>query len=244
MRRQMEEQGKAPAKKVLVVDDDDATRELITAALTWEGYEAIGVNDVPAAMQAIEQMKPDLLITDIRLDAYNGLQLLAMAPAAIPAIVLTGFADPVIEAEARGLGAEYLIKPISPSALCKIVARKIAAAAQNGTFICARRWPRRWLRPPVPVRIGNATGRLVDVSDGGARMHVDTIVGAGLPSTLSLAVTSSQTAIPLGIVWKRRVSDTMWECGASVSEDMRNLWVSALEKIIRPGPGPQAAGGS
>ena len=64
----------------------------------------------------LAESQPDLLITDVRLDAYNGLHLVAMAPRPIPAIVVTGFADPSIEADARRLGADYLVKPILVSA--------------------------------------------------------------------------------------------------------------------------------
>lgn len=73
--------------------------------------------DVPSALRLLAEHRPDLLMTDVRLGAYNGLQLIAMAPRAIPAIVVTGFSDPVIEADAARLGAEYRVKPVDPAAL-------------------------------------------------------------------------------------------------------------------------------
>jgi len=45
---------------------------------------------VPEAMRALATTPPNLLITEIRLDSYNGLHLIAMAPKPIPAIVITG----------------------------------------------------------------------------------------------------------------------------------------------------------
>jgi len=230
----MDNTGATAARVILIVDDDYATRNLMTFALTQKGYEIRAVNDISAALRELQNVKPDLLITDIRLEGYNGLQLLAMAPDPIPAIVVTGFADPAIEADARRLGAEYLVKPVSPSALCTIVARKLEAAAQHETFSCARRWARTHLRPSVPVQIGDLTARLLDVSEGGARIHVDTVVGAGMPRTLSLAIEPAAPAVPLEIVWKRRLTDKLWECGAAVGEDARTRWTSSIRSLIRP----------
>jgi DNA-binding response OmpR family regulator len=64
-----------------------------------------------------------LLITDIRLGAFNGLQLLTMSLAGppIPAIVTTGFPDPVLEAQAREFGATFPLKPIQPAELLTLV---------------------------------------------------------------------------------------------------------------------------
>ena len=93
--------GQMRPDRVLIVDDDGATRRGTTP--------------------------PDLLITDIRLDAYNGLQLILNSPHQIPTIVITGFADPVLEAEARRGGAAYLVKPVQPRDLLALVGEKLAA---------------------------------------------------------------------------------------------------------------------
>ena len=89
------------ANTILIVDDDRATRDELAQLLAHEGYETLTASDVPTAMHILSASAPDLLITEIRLDTYNGLHIIAMAPTPIPAIVLTGIADPVIEADAR-----------------------------------------------------------------------------------------------------------------------------------------------
>jgi CheY-like chemotaxis protein len=226
----MQNDARMGGQRVLVVDDDEPTRTLLSVALAAEGYETTAVHDLSAARQLIERATPDLVITDVRVGLDNGLQLLAMAPVPIPAIVLTGFADPVIEADARRLGAEYLLKPIAPSALCAIVARKLSAA-RHGTFFCARQSPRRPLTPPLPLQVGETIGRLLDVSDSGARLQVERTVGAGLPPTLSLAVIPSGARVAAEVVWKRRVSDTVWECGVTVPPDAHRHWKTWLESL-------------
>jgi DNA-binding NtrC family response regulator len=113
--------------RVLIVDDDGATRRGLVQLLAQAGYDATAVGTFDEARRIIGASPPDLLITDIRLEAYNGLQLILNSPRTIPTIVITGFADPVLEAEARRGGAAYLVKPVQPLELLEVVAEKLAA---------------------------------------------------------------------------------------------------------------------
>jgi len=108
--------------KILVVDDEDGMRRFLSTVLTRAGYDVVAAEGVEAGMRVLDEEAPlDLLITDIRLGDFNGLQLLAMHPLSIPAIVVTGFPDPVLEAEARQLGATFVLKPFVPAELLTIV---------------------------------------------------------------------------------------------------------------------------
>ena len=113
--------------RVLIVDDDGATRRGLVQLLAQAGYDATAVGTFDEARRIIGASPPDLLITDIRLEAYNGLQLILNSPRTIPTIVITGFADPVLEAEARRGGAAYLVKPVQPLELLEVVAEMLAA---------------------------------------------------------------------------------------------------------------------
>jgi DNA-binding response OmpR family regulator len=108
-------------KKILLVEDDEATRGLLSTLLERNGYDVVATDSVQEGKSLLEQGHPDLLITDIRLGAFNGLQLIAMSPRRIPAIVTTGFSDPVLEAEARQSGAKFLLKPIEPQVLLNLL---------------------------------------------------------------------------------------------------------------------------
>ena len=81
----------------------------------------VALTGVSEGQRVLDEAPPDLLIADVRLGAFNGLQLLAMGLRHIPAIVITGFPDPVLEAEARQLGATFLLKPIEPAGLLTLV---------------------------------------------------------------------------------------------------------------------------
>ena len=73
----------------------------------------------------MRSLPPDLLITDIRLGAFNGLQLLIGATPPVPAIVITGFDDAVLAATARQHGADYLLKPLDFDALMEAVRHRL-----------------------------------------------------------------------------------------------------------------------
>ena len=109
-------------KTILLVEDDDSTRIGLSTLLERAGYDVVATESVQGGRSVLEDTAPDLLITDVRLGAFNGLQLIAMSPRPIPAIVTTGFPDPVLEAEARQFGARFLIKPIEPAGLLTLVA--------------------------------------------------------------------------------------------------------------------------
>lgn len=221
--------------KILIVDDDEATRVGLAALLTDAGYDTGTASDVPSAMQALAHEQPDLLIVDIRLEDYNGLQLIAMAPTPIPAIVVTGFADPALEADARRLGADYLLKPVSPHALLALIARKLPSVGDSvgddGTFVQARRWPRRNVGAEVAVHIEQASARILDISYGGVGLEVQRVGSAGLPFSFSVTFPAAGVSVPVDVIWKRRRDDTTWLCGAAIAESAQPGWRELVDAI-------------
>jgi two-component system, OmpR family, response regulator len=110
----------APAR-VLVVDDDSATRAGLCEFLERAGYCCTAAASFEAARAIVRSSPPDLLITDVRLGAFNGLQLVVGHARSTPAIVISAFDDVTLKAAAREMGATYLLKPISPSELLEKV---------------------------------------------------------------------------------------------------------------------------
>src|SRR5687767_15826667 len=133
--------------RVLIVEDDLATRVGLQELLVSAGYTAIVAADFREGRRVLEQEHPDLLIVDLRLEGFNGLQLLHINPRPIPTIIVTGFPDDVLQAEARQLGAEYLVKPISSPVLLTAIERLLAGPDREER----RRWPRKRLTIDVPV---------------------------------------------------------------------------------------------
>ena len=119
--------------RVLVVDDDLATRTGVCELLEQAGYICTAAASFEDAVSVLRTSPPDLLITDIRLDAFNGLQLVIRLGGVTPSIVITGFADPVIEAMVRAEGAGYLVKPIHPAELLREVQAALTASSSSGS---------------------------------------------------------------------------------------------------------------
>jgi YesN/AraC family two-component response regulator len=92
--------------------------------LVDDGCEVVACHTVEAARVCLEPLKPDVLLTDVRLGKDNGFFLAVMASQKAPAtriIVMSGFDDPVLRLEAQKLNAEYLLKPLDRDRLRKII---------------------------------------------------------------------------------------------------------------------------
>lgn len=192
------------------------------------GYETITASTVPTAIKLLSEAHPDLLLVDIRLDEYNGLHLVAVRPEPIPAIVLTGFADPAIEADARRLGAEFLLKPISPSVLTSLV-RRVLSEGRVGSAI--RRWPRKAVMKEVRVDVDDAAARMLDVSYGGVCVEMRRSAGAGPPGAFRMFLPHADMPVPVEVVWSRRRDATTWLCGGMVADAVAASWRMVVDTI-------------
>lgn len=211
------------ARKILVVEDDTATRRGLMALLRNAGYDVVAVDSIPDAKKALVAERPDLLITDVRLGAYNGLQLVAMNPNPIPAIVMTGFPDRVLEAEARRLGAEFVLKPVAPSALLDMIERKLSDRTKFETFHPARRWPRKRLTTELPAQVDHAAVRILDVSYGGVGFAADDAPALAPESTFQIRLPSAAVSVNVRVVWQQ-AKDTSWVCGAMITAEGLAAW--------------------
>jgi DNA-binding NtrC family response regulator len=113
------------AKRILVVDDDAQVLKFLVAALNGAGYETAAFKRFEDARAHLAACRPDLLLTDIRLGEFNGLQLALLLRDKypdVPAFVLTGYEDPTLRSEAASLGVEYLMKPLGKADLLRSVA--------------------------------------------------------------------------------------------------------------------------
>ena len=111
-------------KHVLIVDDDEAVLDMFTGILRLVGHEVTSFSRFESAKAYLSVAKPDVLISDVRLGAFNGLQLVVFAKLQHPemiAIVLTGFDDPVLRTEAAHAGASYLVKPIDSETILDLI---------------------------------------------------------------------------------------------------------------------------
>jgi DNA-binding NtrC family response regulator len=101
--------------KILVVDDDPAILEIVTAYLANEGFDVMAATNGSAALTLAKRINPDVVITDIRMPEKDGLTLTAELKSYnshIDVIVMTAFSDKESILQALRLNVyDYLIKP-------------------------------------------------------------------------------------------------------------------------------------
>ena len=114
------------AVRVLVVEDDDDTRELVRATLEHAGAQVEAVASASDARREMAEDSPDVLVSDIRMpeeDGYSLIQSLRTAGVTTPAIALTAYARREDAEEARSAGFQmHLSKPIDAARLVEAVA--------------------------------------------------------------------------------------------------------------------------
>jgi len=112
--------------KVLVLDDDPDSREILSCFLSGSGAMVSRAESAASAIQAIERLQPDVLVSDLALPGEDGFALMARLRSLgrmIPAIAVTGFASTADRARTRAAGFRtHLSKPIDREALVAAVA--------------------------------------------------------------------------------------------------------------------------
>jgi len=114
--------------RVLVAEDDPAMRELIVAVLRVDGYEVLEASDGRRLLAYIQSSvvdgkqtpPPDLIISDIRMPGYTGLEILKAlreAELEVPVVLISAFADDDVHRQAFELGAVMMDKPLELSTL-------------------------------------------------------------------------------------------------------------------------------
>jgi DNA-binding response OmpR family regulator len=114
---------------VLIVDTNAATVDEMAATVRTEDYAVLTALTFERGKALWCSQHPDVLVVDIRLGQYNGLQLLIRARGDRPdltAVVTSPVPDPVLEAESLRCGATYLIKPVSGAQLVNAIQKSMA----------------------------------------------------------------------------------------------------------------------
>jgi CheY-like chemotaxis protein len=122
--------GRLRGRRVLAVDDDESTQELVATMLLMYGVSVRTAGRAADAIEILSDWRPDVLLTDIAMPGEDGYALMrrvrAMPPptGTIPAVALTAYTDPqsVQNAFAAGFDA-HLGKPLEPHVLADALAK-------------------------------------------------------------------------------------------------------------------------
>jgi DNA-binding response OmpR family regulator len=115
--------------RILIVDDDPEVLGFVEQRLKGAGYRTMAAATFEEGRRALlADPVPDLLIADVRLGHFNGLQLVLLRSPRTAVLVISGHLDRMLEAETIRLGGTYLSKPVSGTQLLEAVASSLARA--------------------------------------------------------------------------------------------------------------------
>jgi putative two-component system response regulator len=128
--------------RILVIDDDEKTREIMRLLLREKGYEAIEAESGETALELMKTELPDLILLDVEMPGISGFEVVERLKAdgrtrTIPVIMVTGLGDQRSRLQALANGAEdYLPKPVDPNELSMRV-RNHLRLKEYGDFLAS-----------------------------------------------------------------------------------------------------------
>jgi DNA-binding response OmpR family regulator len=187
-------------------------RASLASALSARGFKVLTADTFAEGRKLLIDWQPDVLVTSVRLREYNGLHLAVVSrqSSVLTKTIVIGYADPVLEAEARQAGALYLTDPDT---------QEVLAAVESALHRRERRWPRA--RANITARAADQPVRLVDLSYGGFRIEL--APGAALPTSEGFDLTVGSLRVAALPVWMKQQAENeqVW-CGATVAATGEN----------------------
>jgi DNA-binding response OmpR family regulator len=213
--------------RILVLDDDEHALSGLLELLRDAEYHVTGAATYDAARRLLDLNAYDLLITDIRLRGFNGLNLVKKSRADYPdmaVIIISGYEQPLIELEASRYHAQFVSKPIRPAEFLATVGSMLAGVRRQ------RRWPRKRVQGGFRVTAAGEPAAVVDVSYGGLRLQVPT--GSRLPSTFSVELSGVGLALEVEPVWSCPSDNNSYTLYGAALASQENAAADAWRAIV------------
>jgi CheY-like chemotaxis protein len=226
-----------PQTRVLVVAPSARIARELTAALKAAGCGPTVVSDFIAARASL-RTQPDVLITEVKLGAYNGLHLAIRAASQHTLTMVIGDADPILEAEVERLKAAFLRTPVDPEHVVAVMRTRLEASRGD-----KRRSPRK--RAALDAFVNDIHARLFDVSYEGMRIVAAEGQPDALPAEFTVRLPLFNFTCTVQRVWATPSSGETAETafGAKLSTadaDAVLAWRSLVDSLQGPafaGPG-------
>ncbi len=209
--------------RVLVVEDEDTLAQMLTMAFEYEGWAVHTAADGPGGVRAAREFKPDVVVLDVMLPGFDGLEVLArLRAAAIEAPVLYLSARDAVRDRIAGLeaGAEdYVTKPFS---LAEVVTRVRGMLRRAGSAA------------------ENQDTRLV-VGDLMLDESTREVSRAGVDVTLTATefeVLRFLMQNPRHVLTKRQILERVWRYDFTGQTNVLELYISYLRRKIEAGRPP------
>lgn len=216
--------------RILVLDDDEHTLAGLVELLRDEEYLVTAAGTYDAAKRLLNLDAYDLLIADIRLRGFNGINLIRQSHADHPEMalmIITGYDEPMMEVEAGRYGAEFIRKPIKPADFLDAVSRSVHSVRRK------RRWPRKRIVGGFRVTADGKPAAVVDVCYGGLRLEIPS--GQNLPASFDVEVAGIGLHLQVEPVWWQPSDDAeAVVCGAALASDTSpaaRTWRAIVDRL-------------
>jgi two-component system response regulator YesN len=213
--------------KVFLVEDEIVVREGIRNNIPWDQtpYSLAGeASDGEMALSMIQDIKPDILITDIRMPFMDGLTLSRIVKKNLPwikIIIISGHDEFEFAREAISTGVEeYLLKPVSSQdlrkALDKIAVRideekekflnieKLKAQIRSSTDILRDRWLSDFMHAKIPA---------VEAIEQGKELGVDLLARSYIVLVAGIVSSAEKEIVPVKIILQsimEKYAESIW----------------------------------
>ncbi|WP_291595374.1 sigma-54-dependent transcriptional regulator [Bacteroides sp.] len=180
-------------KAILIVEDDITFGMMLKTWLGKKGFEVSSESNIARARKHIESQTVDLVLSDLRLPDYEGIDLLKWMNERgmdIPLIIMTGYADIQSAVLAMKLGArDYIAKPVNPEELLK----KISEALQTeGSPAVTHSTPRSSANSKKSTsNLSQETHRSYLEGESDAAKQLYNYVGLVAPTNMSVLINGS-----------------------------------------------------
>ena len=117
------------AKKILVVDDSDMMRQMVSFTLREASFEVVEAANGQDALQKLDGQQLDLIVTDLNMPVMDGITFIRNARALpatrfVPILMLTTESQSEKKQEGKAAGATgWIVKPFDPPKLLSVIAR-------------------------------------------------------------------------------------------------------------------------
>lgn len=200
---------------ILVVDDDEVALSGVVELLRDAGHHVTGAETYDAAKRLLSISAFDLLVSDVRLRSFNGLNLVMHARSDhsdMAIIIMTGYDDPLIDLEAHRYNAPIMKKPLRPREFLQQVEKVLRGVRRQ------RRWPRKRVVGGFRVTVAGRPAAVVDVCYGGLRLEMPD--GSPPPGRFDLEIAGIGLHLQAEPVWIDTSSLPHGSvCGAVLAED-------------------------
>ena len=225
----------------VVVDADHVELRKTERLLEEAGFVVIALDSFAEAKAVLIAIAPELIVADIKLKAFNGLHLAALAAVTrpgVPFLTTHDIHDAVLEADAVRLGAAYVLKTDARTEIREAVAQVVAARRGEGAD-GIRRWPRKVVAHPTVAQVAASEAHLLDVSYGGVRLMVRPPAGRRPeqqpPAAFEVVIPGLQLALQVSRVWLAAdSSEDGWVCGGDLSQnggDTLDRWRDFVDSV-------------